>query len=355
VSDIAIFVFRVGSLGDSIVALPAIKALNEHYGIQLYLVTNTPADGVLSTWEIYKHTNYFKDRFEFKYSLISFLKLRGFIKQIRAKKILYYFVDESSLKRNFRNYLFFRAVGFSKIYGWKECIGDYIVRGSNGVLTEVEPEYKRLENIVIKYLNIKKNSQYKYSFNYIKFNSQFIGNALDKFRFIGEKYLILGLGGKTDIQKWYIDNYVEVLRDINKEINIIILGGDSEYSDAKKIQTLLPHKKILNLCGKTSIHESAYILSRSLLYFGNDTGTAHLAGIVNVRCIVITSGRNNLGRWDPYGYDHIIIRKRVDCEGCFLFNGCKRNLKCMNEIIIEDVKKYLICAINKKTNKDFKL
>ena len=66
-NNCSIFIFKVGSLGDSIVSLPAIRKINDYYGDELHFITNKPSEGVLSAWEVYKLTNYFKDCFEFEY------------------------------------------------------------------------------------------------------------------------------------------------------------------------------------------------------------------------------------------------------------------------------------------------
>jgi heptosyltransferase III len=347
----AVFIFRVGSLGDSVVALPAIHEISQYYRAELYLISNAPNKEALSSWKVYRHTKYFKKKFEFKYSISSILRLRNFIKQAQGdEKILYYLVDESSLIRNFRNYLFFRIIGVSKIYGWKECVGNYIKKDSNGRLITVIPEYKRLVNIAYNYLG-KSNSHPK-NVDYITFDSEIINKISLKYGFINNQFIVLGIGGKTDIQKWSAANYIEVLKDFNKEIIVIILGGNGEYNDAKKIQKSLPQIKILNLCAMTSIQESAYILSKAILYFGNDTGTAHLSGIVKTKCVVITSGRNNLERWTPFGEGHTIIRKRTDCEGCFLssYKDCKFNVECMNEINTKTVSKILFTTLLNEGN-----
>jgi heptosyltransferase III len=342
-----VFIFRVGSLGDSIVTLPAIKRINEHYKVKLHLITNKPSKGIFSSWEIFKLTDYFKNCFEFDYTIKSILNLRKYIQQEKKQKIIFYFADISNFRRNFRNYLFFKALGFSKVYGWRDCIGDYIRRDSNGQLLEVVPEYERLENIVDNYLDTR--PKFNKYFNFIKFDKRFISNSHQKFNFLDKAYFVIGVGGKAAIQHWNIDNYVQVLKNINKEVLVVILGGKDDYKDAAKIQSSLPNLNINNLCNQTSIHESAFILSKAILYLGNDTGTAHLAGIVNTKCMVITSGRNNLGAWTPYGLHHLIIRKRTNCEGCFLssLSDCKFNLNCMSEIDVYEVKNKLFKQLEK--------
>lgn len=340
----SIFIFRIGSLGDSIVALPAIKKIHTYYNQQLHFITNKPDNGIFPAWELYKHTTYFEDVFEFEYDIQSIMRLRQYIAKIKGKKILYYFVDKSSFKRNFRNYLFFKLIGFDEIYGWKECIGKYILRDENAKLLEVESEYKRLENIVDKYISLNKNYEIKYDF--LKFSSNFKENSKIKFNFLSDKFIVLGIGGKTKIQRWDIENYISVLSNLDTTIKIVILGGNDENKDANVVKNSLINREVINLCGETTILESAYILSKAKVYFGNDTGTLHLASIVGCKCLVISSARNNIGRWNPYGNGHKIIRKKVDCGGCFLSDNCQYDIKCMKDINKNEVLKKLEEILN---------
>ena len=160
-----------------------------------------------------------------------------------------------------------------------------------------------------------------------------------------KNYIVIGIGGKTKIQRWDIEKYADVLNKCSINLKIIILGGKDEIDDADKLNKL-SKKQIINLCGKTNILESAYILSKAKIYFGNDTGTLHLASIVGTKCLVISSARNNIGRWDPYGNNHTIIRTRIDCEGCWLHaDNCKKNIQCMTDIqvstVVDSLKKSL--------------
>jgi len=212
-----VFIFRVGSIGDSIVALPAIRKIYRYYNKKLHLITNKPSRGVFPAWGVYSFTEYFEDKFEFSFSIKDIITLRRYVNSKKGKKILFYFADKSSFKRNFRNYFFFRLIGFDEIYGWKEAIGEYIERDNDGKLLEVEPEYIRLENIVDKYPKLGKSKNYEYDF--FKYEQKFINECEQKFNyFLNEDFLVLGIGGKTKFQRWEIDNYIYILNKIEKTL-----------------------------------------------------------------------------------------------------------------------------------------
>jgi ADP-heptose:LPS heptosyltransferase len=331
-----IFVFKVGSLGDSIVALPAIKNIFSYYNKKLQFITNKPDLGIFPAWQIYKHTSYFNSVYEFQFTLQSIIELKKYVHSFEGQKILFYFADESGLKRNLRNYIFFKLIGFNEVYGWKECTGEYIKRNTDNSLREVLPEYIRLQNIVEKYTGQK--TEIFPEKNFINFSPDFINKINQKFFFLTEPFFVLGIGGKNKIQRWDINRYIEVLNSYPKKLKVIILGGKAEEEYAHKIEQLAQNKEVINLCGITSILESAYILKKAQFYLGNDTGTAHLAGLVGCKCIVISSARDNPGRWMPIGSNHIIIRKSPKCAGCWLHaDNCKYNIMCLNDISPKEV------------------
>ena len=59
----SILVFRVGLLGDTLVALPAIEAIRERFPHHaLVLLTSRPADpGWVSTWDVLRETGWFEE------------------------------------------------------------------------------------------------------------------------------------------------------------------------------------------------------------------------------------------------------------------------------------------------------
>ena len=341
-----IFVFRTGSLGDAVAALPAIRSIYNYSGEKINLITNKPGKGEVSSWEVYRHTKYFKDYFEFEKSLYNLFQLGRWIRSKRGKKILFYLVDRSSWKRNLRNFALFKLLGIDEVVGTRENTGEYIERDSKGNLKTVKSEYIRLDSIVKRYFVSKgRDLQGEDTFNFFEFSNDFIQSAYRRFPFLRKEFIVLGIGGKNRIQRWAEDRYVSVLESIPDSFYVVILGGKGDMERARYIEDQVESKKVINLCGRTNILESAFILSKAMLYIGNDTGTTHLASVVGCRCIVVSSGRDNPGRWHPYGDNHKIIRKRVECEGCWLHTDeCKNNIKCMDiapEIVIKTVSEAL--------------
>ena len=99
-----------------------------------------------------------------------------------------------------------------------------------------------------------------------------------------EKYIVLHAGGGNDNKfpaKIY-DLYGDVVNLIlpylkTAGIEIVQLGGGNER----------PVNNTINLLGKTTIHQTAYIISHSLLMCGNDSCLAHFAGHFGIPEVIL--------------------------------------------------------------------
>jgi ADP-heptose:LPS heptosyltransferase len=90
----------------------------------------------------------------------------------------------------------------------------------------------------------------------------------------------------------------------------------------------------INLGGKTSLPELAYLYKKARLVITTDSGPMHLAAAV-VTPVIALFGPTDPARTGPYGKDHTIIRTQLPCSPCFL-KKCPTK-KCMKDILPEQV------------------
>jgi ADP-heptose:LPS heptosyltransferase len=121
--------------------------------------------------------------------------------------------------------------------------------------------------------------------------------------------------GKT----WSVENYyrlIDLIKDKFTNIQIVVLGLKTDFG---KIES----KKIIDLCGRTSIKDIASILSRCKIAVGADTGPMHLAAILNTPSIFI--------------FGHSDINETAPCIGRFSLLVNKDNKDAINNIKPETV------------------
>jgi ADP-heptose:LPS heptosyltransferase len=138
-----------------------------------------------------------------------------------------------------------------------------------------------------------------------------------------------------------IDSAYENAFDIlyNTKYNIVLVGS---VDDVLKSKLIPKNKKIINLIGKTNINEVGYVVSKSKLLIGNDSGVGHIASALNIPVVSIF-GPGFYKQWKPYGQNCHIIRTNV-CNPCGNNPDCE-HIKCLNLItsnqVIDVVEKIL--------------
>jgi heptosyltransferase-3 len=146
--------------------------------------------------------------------------------------------------------------------------------------------------------------------------------------------LAMSIGTKVDSNDWGEANWVDLLHRLGTRLpewGLVAIGAKIERD---RSEALLSHWKgaRLNLCGLLSVRESATVLKSSTIYVGHDSGPMHLAAAVGTPCVGIFSARNLPGQWFPYGNKHTVFYERTDCMGCHLDYCTEFKKKCILSI-----------------------
>jgi heptosyltransferase-3 len=152
----------------------------------------------------------------------------------------------------------------------------------------------------------------------------------------------------------------EIIDFIESKGKKVVLTASPDEKEIKKVQSILSFTKSnpINLSGKLSLKEVAYLASKSKLFVGVDTAIMHMAAAVNTPVVAFfgPSGAFNWGPWDnklmKSGYTqkngiqkmgkHIVIQHNWDCipcgkDGC---NGSKIS-DCLMQFDMQKVKKII--------------
>ena len=337
--DQDVFVFRIGQLGDTLVALPAIHRIAElHPGARLWLITNVPPTPTMVTaWDVLTHTGLFEGvLFYRRWHPGELLQL---LLRCRAgrRRLLYYLSPSRSVTQLVRDTLFLRvACGFRHIEAMplptrvapRDARGHLLVlpRESERLLRSVDPQARAPAT---PFLRPPPAAAAK------------VEQLLAPFGDLEDLPLIaVGPGSKMPAKRWFLDRYLEICRRIvahKPESRLMILGGAEDHAARQAIVETLAAERVLNLAGKPNIIESAAALSRAGLYVGNDTGTMHLAASMGVPCVAIFTSRDNRDTWSPWGEEHAILRRDLACSGCMLERCERERMRCLDLISVDDV------------------
>jgi heptosyltransferase III len=326
-----VLIYRLGFLGDTIISLPAVaEIVRLHPDADLYLLTETTAPTNQSSAKaILGKVFNLAGTLEYEpgMGLSGWWALAA---RIRARQFaaLYYLAPlRHSVKRTVRDYLFFRALcGIPQIHGlrtWRprNAHGGREIDRVYGLVAEGRP----LQDTAFQFPTSPEEE------------SRVLSLLGRDPRETGERLIALCPGSKMASKHWPAERYAEVgLRLLEDGRTSLVLVGDrKDQAGADSVHDRLGARS-LDVTGRLSVFESAFLLSLCKAYVGNDTGAMHLAAAVGTPCVALFSARDVRGKWDPVGKGHIVLRKELECAGCML-EVCDRQNACLASISVDEV------------------
>jgi heptosyltransferase-3 len=165
---------------------------------------------------------------------------------------------------------------------------------------------------------------------------------------IGEAALRLrpvavSVGTKVQAKDWGRENWRALLSSLAEEYpgRALLLAGAPEESEASEFAAggWRDHGggPVVNLCGKLTPRESAAAFARAEVFVGHDSGPMHLAAAVGTPCVAIFAARNIPRQWFPFGAQHRVLYHRVECWGCGLETCIEQRKKCLLSITVDEV------------------
>ncbi len=127
--------------------------------------------------------------------------------------------------------------------------------------------------------------------------------------------------------------------------SFILVGGKEDQSLGKELEKLYP-QRIWNTCGKTTFHESAFLLKHAKKVISTDTGMMHIAAALQKPILSVWG--NTVPEFGMYPYykkgnEHlcsIFEVKNLNCRPCSKigYDKCpKGHFKCMLNIATKEV------------------
>ena len=138
-------------------------------------------------------------------------------------------------------------------------------------------------------------------------------------------------------KRWLPERFGEVAVTVaaQRPVQWILFGTSRDSEIGGRIEAAVG-ASCVNRIGRTTLSELIAELSECALLLTNDTGTMHLATILNVP-VVAVFGSTEPRLTGPLGRGHHVIRHQVECSPCFL-RECPIDFRCMNAISVEEVR-----------------
>ena len=330
-------VYRPGSLGDTLVSLPAIAEIRRQFpSHRLTLLTERPVAGShrVSPWTILKETDWFDDVHFYVVRPATALDRWGNIalamrlRSARFDDIFSLAPPRTSRQLRVDAWIFRGVVGARRYHAaqspaWPPAA---LPAGSAHeglrLLRIVAPG--AIEQALDSYRLPLPDAQRAESHQFL--------DALG----VRPEQVLVGIapGSARSSTTWPAERFAAVgsalLRQF-RNVLLLAIGGSQEHSLCAELCAEWGPRSH-NLAGQLSVFGSASVLSRCATLIGNDSGPTHLAAVVGIPCVAIYSARNPPGQWTPLGRHHVVLEDRPACAGCMLDDCIDEHNKCLTRI-----------------------
>ncbi len=313
-----ILIIRFSSIGDIVLTTPVTRCLKLQLNAEIHYLTKPNFESILNT-----------NPFINKVHVLD-ISLIAKAKELQAEN--FDFVID--LHNNIRTFIFKKALGvkaysFPKLNIEKFLFVNFKVNKMPNIHI-VERYFKPAEKLGI--TNDGKGLDY-FLPTHFKFDYPI---DLDK------PYITWAIGAQHFTKRFPIIKIIAICNKVN--LPIYLLGGKDDETNGNEI-TSKTNGNVVNLCGKLSLHQSAYVVKKGQLLITNDTGLMHIGSAFQKRIISLWGNTTPaFGMYPYYGNSQVkqtlFENNIINCRPCSKigFNSCpKKHFKCMEDLDLQAI------------------
>jgi heptosyltransferase-3 len=336
----SIIIHRLGSLGDTVVALPAFHTVRRAFpSAKITLLTNSPisskaprAGDVLKQGYFYNECIYYPRATRNPYWIAKIVCGIRKAKPDIAINLTEYKSDQAVAR--YRR--LFELCGVRNLLGFQlsEIDRHQLPDPTTGL---VEAEAARLLRRVCTLGTLQLDSREAWELLLDKRECQTADELLSYSS--DDQILAFSVGTKMQAKDWGIDNWRSTVAQLSERLPSwkAIFVGAAEEREATEVCARHWIGSYINLCGLATPRVTAAALRRSRVFVGHDSGPMHLASAVGVPCVAVFSARVYPGKWFPWGTRHKCLYKLTDCANCKLEMCLEQNRRCLRAIKVAEV------------------
>jgi ADP-heptose:LPS heptosyltransferase len=339
-----VLIYRLGSLGDTVVALPALHLVARAFpNAERRMLTNVPVNSKApAAAAVLGGTGLVDGYFRYSVGTRSLRELASLWWQLARwrPQVLVYMAASRGVDAAKRDARFFALCGISWQVGvpLSEAMQENLWVEADGAL---EPEAERLVRNLAELGDGRLDDPASWD---LRLRADEIAKAREVLvAAAGMPVIAVSVGTKVQSKDWGAENWRSLLGELAVHCPgyaLVLCGAGEEFAASEAAAEgwrAAGGGKALNLCGKLTPRESAAVFAEAKIFIGHDSGPMHLAAAVQTPCVAIFAARNKPQVWFPYGKQHRVVYHQVDCWGCELETCVVEKKKCINSITVAEV------------------
>ncbi len=343
-----VLIYRLGSLGDTVVALPCLHLVARNYPqAERRLLTNFPVHSKApAAAAVLGDSGLVHGYMRYSVGTRHAGELIRLAWEIRryAPDLLVYLMPLRAWRNVRRDRIFFRLAGVRRIVGLPRP--DELQHRFDAATGLYEAEATRLARSIASIGDAHPEVLANWD---PKLNAAEREAAQRALAPLGGKPLIVCAPGcKMQANDWEQENWCALLGRLYRTYpsHGLVLAGAVEEKNLCDFaaQDWLGDK--LNLAGTLTPRESAAVFAHAAVFVGPDSGPKHLAACMGVPCACVFGARDLPGVWFPPGLRNQIVYHQPECFGCRLETCIVQQKKCIRSVTVNEMEQAVARILN---------
>lgn len=339
-----VLIYRLGSLGDTLIALPALHLIARAFpDAERRMLTNFPVNvKAPPAAAILEHSGLVHGYFRYAVGTRSPRVVLALWWQLLRwrPQVVVYLGSKRGVASAQRDAKFFRLCGLPRLIGVPDT-EDMQENRWQQAEKALEPEGARLARNIAELGDARLDDPASWDLHLTEAELARAREALAGLA--GRPIVAVSVGTKVQSKDWGRENWRALLNRVAALYPgyALALSGAPEESEASEFAAegwrSASSQPVVNLCGRLTPRESAAAFAQARVFLGHDSGPMHLAAAVQTPCVAIFAARNKPRVWFPYGNQHRVVYHQTDCWGCGLETCTIERKKCLTSITVDEV------------------
>lgn len=334
-----VLIYRLGSIGDTMVALPSLRLVHRAFpDAERAILTTRPVAREESIAYLLEGSGIAGQVIEYDRKLRSPAKLLELVRAIRRFRadLLVYLAEPRGLASTWRDILFFRLCGIPRIVG--APLTPLLQRNRPDPASGLrEAEAVRLTRCIASLGDARLDDPRSWAPPLSAADHAAADRCLAGWP--GEQaFIVAAANAKEPVRDWGEENWAGLLERLATAVpglGLVLVGARGDEVRARRLAGRW-NGPVLFRCG-TDLRATTALLGRARLFIGTDGGPMHLAAAMGVPTVSIFAGNNPFGVWFPRGTANTVLYHRTPCTGCRLTACTTLDTACLRAIAVDAV------------------